>query len=78
MDMTENSYAPGTYAKGDDVRVANTSRDAVALVFEGFKPVADEPVAAEPKVDETPTPTPTPVAPRPVAPRNKSQEDDKS
>lgn len=77
MSENENPYAPGQYAKGDDVRVANNSRDAVALVFEGFKPVTAEAVVAdEPKVVETPTPTP--VAPRPVAPRKPSQEDNQS
>lgn len=31
------SYAPGTYVKGDDVKVATTASKAVALVFQGYK-----------------------------------------
>lgn len=50
---------PGTYTKGDRVKVAATASDAVALVFDGFSrvdtesapeaEVADEPVAQKPK-----------------------------
>lgn len=36
--MSENQYAPGTYVKGDVEREALSSRDAVALAFDGFRP----------------------------------------
>lgn len=46
---------PGVYAKGNEVRVADTARDAVAAVYQGFKKVESE-VAVESPVDEVPTP----------------------
>lgn len=45
------SYEPGTYAKGDQTKVATTAADAVALVWDGYKRVetdAPEAPAAEP------------------------------
>jgi hypothetical protein len=36
------TYSPGTYAKGDDKRVAQTPADAVNLVFQGYGLVEDE------------------------------------
>lgn len=85
--MTENPYAPGVYVKGDDERVANSARDAVALVFDGFlpkarsiEPVADEePASVVETPTEVPTETPTPApVPSPKALARKSQEDNKS
>lgn len=32
-----SDYKPGTYVKGDSVKVANTTKRAVALVFDGYK-----------------------------------------
>lgn len=43
-----NEYPTGVYAKGDDVKVANTASRAVALAFEGYKL----------QTDEVPEPTP--------------------
>lgn len=43
------SYEPGTYAKGDDVKVATTPAKAVALVFQGYKLKSE-------KVDEAAAP----------------------
>ncbi len=31
------SYEPGTYVKGDVVKVAKTARQAVALTFDGYR-----------------------------------------
>lgn len=81
--MSDSNYAPGTYVKGDVERVALSSRDAVALAFEGFKPKADAPAAEEQKVEEPSAPADAPVevaqvseapkveAPKPRAPRNR-------
>lgn len=35
--MSDAQYQPGIYVKGDQKRAAHTARDAVALVFDGFK-----------------------------------------
>jgi hypothetical protein len=54
-----SEYAPGTYVKNGRTRVARSAREAVALVFEGYKPdVVDAPAPAP--VEETPTPAPAP------------------
>lgn len=86
--MSENIYAPGTYVKGSVERVAHSARDAVALVFDGFKFKTEAPAIVEQAAPETPvvgekpdtetprTHTPAP-SPRELA-RTKSQEDDKS
>lgn len=34
--MSDGTFKPGTYVKGDRVKVANTASRAVALVFEGY------------------------------------------
>ena len=77
------SYEPGTYRKGDTERVAKDAKQAVALVFDGFKRVedpapAEEPVVeAQPKADEPVKDEPasgeaTPaVAARPRPPKQK-------
>lgn len=51
-------YEPGTYVKGDEERVANTSRDAVSLVFNGFQPKS--PISAE---ADQPAEAPAPGSP---------------
>lgn len=75
--MSENitgAYAPGTYVKGSIERVASTSREAVALAFDGFKRKAD-PVKVDPQHEEPKAPEALVVAPRPIAP--KPPKDDK-
>lgn len=37
VSMSENNYQPGTYRKGESVRVADTASDAVDLVWNGYK-----------------------------------------
>lgn len=76
-----SEYTPGTYVKGGIERSANSAREAVALVFEGFKlkpevvepevvevvePVSDPAPAEVPVVVETPKAE----APKPRAPKN--------
>lgn len=61
--MSDSRYAPGTYAKGDQKRVARSTADGVALVFEGFKRVDDSVPAASPTAPEVPV---TPGAPNPA------------
>lgn len=76
--MSNSTPQPGTYAKGDDVKVANTPAKAVALAFAGYKPVSDD--AAESASAETatgpsstsatpdaPSGTPVTAVPRPPA-----------
>lgn len=71
--MSESNYAPGTYVKGDVERVAASSRDAVALVFEGYKPKANAPVEGEaPKADAPVEVAQVDETPKPRAPRNRS------
>lgn len=70
--MSESTYAPGVYVKDGVERNANSARQAVALVFDGFKP---KPVEVAEPVSK-----PEPVAERPAAPRPtppKKSEDDK-
>lgn len=71
-----SEFTPGVYAKGDDKRVADNIRQAVALEFEGYRrlPVEKQPdevpegqgpgvseTAATPDVPPTDTPAdPTP------------------
>lgn len=43
------TYEAGTYVKGDDVRTAKNSKQAVALVFDGFKLQKDENTKADAK-----------------------------
>lgn len=45
------SYAPGTYVKGDVQRVAHTARDAVALVFQGYSPIEQPESKADARSD---------------------------
>lgn len=50
------TYPTGVYAKGDDVRVAQTASTAVALAFEGFvhqpdEQPAEDKSAEQPQVD---------------------------
>ena len=75
-----SQYTPGTYFKGDSIKVARTAKEAVALAFQGYKLVAPVAFSAEPVVVEVEAQadpelvdveTPTPVAPRPVAPKTK-------
>jgi hypothetical protein len=73
--MTENTYAPGTYVKGDDERVANTASAAVALAFEGYR-LKEEAVPAPVEEQKTSESNPTPAAL--AAPKRKSQEDTQS
>lgn len=49
-----SEYKPGTYEKNGRIRVALSAREAVALAFEGYKPVAEQPAvaAAEAKLAE--------------------------
>lgn len=50
-----NTHEPGVYVKGDQKRVAHTPSDAVALTFEGFKPVEEgEAPKSAPVVESTP------------------------
>lgn len=74
-----SEYTPGTYVKGGIERNANSAREAVALVFEGFKPKAVEPEVvevvepvSEPVVAEVPVVVETPKAeaPKPRAPKS--------
>ena len=60
------TYNPGVYAKGDLVKVAQTKAQAVALVFDGYKPQENAPVAdATPAVSQEGEGTPEePAAPK--------------
>lgn len=72
------SYEPGVYAKGDDQKVAQSRSDAVALVFDGYKPVKSEAPKAEEKVEapaETPVRDEVPV-PRPPRPETTEKKKD--
>lgn len=40
-EKSKGQYVPGTYAKGDDKRVAHTASEAVALTFQGYKLVSE-------------------------------------
>ena len=64
-----DSFKPGTYAKGDSKRTANTPSQAVALEFEGYKRVED----AEAKAPVAPPAPVTPSAPVPQPPAAKPQ-----
>lgn len=44
MSNQSEGYEPGVYVKDGRERVANSRADAVALVFEGYKPKASEEV----------------------------------
>lgn len=35
--MLMSDYKPGVYVKGPDVRIADNAREAVALVFDGYR-----------------------------------------
>lgn len=48
------TYEPGKYQKGDRVKTARSRKEAVALTFEGYKPVPEE-KATEPKNAPAPT-----------------------
>ena len=41
MVMSTPEHQPGTYRKGDRVRVATTAKEAVQLVWEGYQKVED-------------------------------------
>lgn len=62
------SYQTGTYQKGDDRRIARRTRDAVALVFEGYTLVESEAPESDSEVDETEQPEA--VAPAPPSPKS--------
>lgn len=64
----EGVYQPGTYVKGDVVRVARNAAQAVALAFEGFRPKLEQVAAAGADASED-VDTPADEAPQaPVAP----------
>jgi len=52
--MSASKYQPGVYAKGDVRKTASHSRDAVALVFDGFKLVEENTTA--PAAEDAPKP----------------------
>lgn len=71
-------YQPGTYVKeGASPRVARTAAQAVALVFDGFKPSEEKAEVPAAEVTETEStnekvpdePTPADAAPKPSAPK---------
>lgn len=78
-NSNDGAYAPGIYVKGDVARVAKTASQAVAFVFDGFKPQkVESPVeTAETPSDEAPESVATsdnttpPAAPKPQAPKPK-------
>jgi hypothetical protein len=62
MSMTSTPL-PGTYTKGDSTKVADTARDAVALVYDGYSRVDTSEVETG-SSDEVETPAdPSPEAP---------------
>lgn len=79
------SYQTGTYVKGEKARTVTSQADAVAAIFEGFKPAeaqAEEPKAEAPTGDkpsetsatpDTDAAGETPAAPaRPRPPRTQN------
>lgn len=49
---TSSDHQPGQYSKGDSVKYAATRAQAVALVFQGYRP--HEVVEAKPEADVEP------------------------
>jgi hypothetical protein len=56
-------YQPGIYVKGDDERTAKNAKQAVALVFEGYKLKADDTATDEAQPASGVTETPDEVDP---------------
>lgn len=75
-EFKNGAYEPGTYAKGDDTRVARTPSEAVDLVWKGFVRQDDsKPEAPSEETEKSETPAEpegenvdTPVDPAPAEP----------
>lgn len=78
--MGAMTYKTGIYVKGDQVRVADTAKDAVAAAFDGFvlqdeSPAADVQPDATATPDEVPEPAPaTPDVAKPKPPKAKDSD----
>lgn len=63
--MSDSEYTPGTYVKGNTTRVANSTSEAVALRFEGYRKADSTPEVSESVEVTEPVATPPTSLPRP-------------